>query len=173
MSELLAAYSLQEIVVFITLLCVAFKEVVDFFKWLKGLYDVKFNSDVGKITKEQTLEQHYILCTKQHEEAMEKYNNLDKKIDNLINIFNSRFKAIEEKIDMLTASDKDDIKSWLVEKYNLYKENPTRPISHHTMDTIEKRYSHYKEEGGNSFIDETIMPGLRMMAKEESRVQVK
>lgn len=169
MLNLLAAYSLQEIVIFIVLLCVAFKEVVAFFKWLKELYNDKFNNDVNKMTKEQTLEQHYEIYTKQHEETIEKCNILDKKIDDLIDMFNNRFKSIEEKIDVLTASDKDDIKSWLVEKYNFYKENSSRPISYHTMETIEKRYSHYKEEGGNSFIDETIMPGLRMMAKEENR----
>ena len=81
----------------------------------------------------------------------------------------TKIDLLTEQIKVLMESDRDDIKSWLVEKYNFYKENPTRSISNHTMDTIEKRYSHYKEEGGNSYIDNTIMPGLREMAKEEQR----
>ena len=34
------------------------------------------------------------------------------------------------------------------------------------MDTIEKRYQHYKDEGGNSYIS-NMMEELRNMAKEE------
>ena len=169
MLELLTAYSFKEIVVFVILLALGVKGGCDFFEWIRDKYREKFDKDYKKIDREKMLEAHYLTCERQHSESMALYNKLENKIDGII----SSFKTIEEKIDILTRSDLDDIKSWLVEKYNYYKENPSRPISHHTMDTIEKRYSHYKEEGGNSYIDEIIIPGLRAMAKEESRVSVK
>lgn len=170
MQELLQTYSVDEIAMFIVLLAAAVKGCGGFFDWLKLKYNEKFNKDFSILTKEEELEAHYIKSSEQHKESIELYDKLDKKIDNLVELFENRFTKIEKKIDVLTESDKDDIKSWLVEKYNFYKENPTRPISAHTMDTIEKRYSHYRNEGGNSYIEETIMPELRKMAKEESRV---
>lgn len=155
MEALLASYSIEEILLFLVLLFGAIKEGAGAIDWLKEKYNIKFNKDYKEIDKEKEL------------------NNLNEKIDNLIIMFTERLEKLEQKIDVLTQSDKDDIKSWLVEKYTYYKENPSLPISQHTMDTIEKRYSHYKEEGGNSYIDEIIIPGLRAMAKEESRVSIK
>lgn len=151
MEALLASYSIEEILLFLVLLFGAIKEGAGAIDWLKEKYNIKFNKDYQEIDKEKEL------------------SSLSEKLD----VFIERLEIIEKKIDVLTQSDKDDIKSWLVEKYNYYKENPSLSISQHTMDTIEKRYSHYKEEGGNSYIDEIIIPGLRAMAKEESRVSIK
>ena len=169
MLELLAAYSLQEIVVFVIMLLFAIKGGLDLFDYFKGKYNERFNKAYSKLIKEQELEQHYLKYNEFHKESMERYDKLGKKIDDLIYVFDDRFKKIEDSIDILLASDKDDIKSWLVEKYNYYKENPDRPISHHTMDTIEKRYAHYADEGGNSYITNIIMPELRQMAKERNK----
>ena len=43
-------------------------------------------------------------------------------------------------------------------------------IDSFTMDTIEKRYQHYKDERGNSYIT-NIMEELRDMAKEKEDKQ--
>lgn len=172
MLELLAAYSLQEIVVFIIMLLFAIKGGLELFDWFKLRYNEKFNHDYEKRDKEQILKEHYQKCIEQHNEDILRDQNLERKIDDLTYIFEDRFKKIEDSINILLESDRDDIKSWLVEKYNYYKENPSRPMSHHTMDTIEKRYAHYKAEGGNSYIDNDIMPELRKMAKEEQRVEL-
>jgi len=165
MLELLSTYSVHEIIVFIVLLFFAFKGFVEAINWCKDLYNKKFNKDLDAVTQQKKLEQFYNECTQQ-------YNSLDEKLNNLISSFDKNFNDIEEQINVLIESDKDDIKSWLVEKYNFYKSHPTIMISMHMMDTIEKRYGHYKDEGGNSYIDEIIMPGLREMAKEEQRVEI-
>ena len=72
---------------------------------------------------------------------------------------------ISARLDLLTESDKDDIRGWIVEKYH-YCQSLDMPIDSFTMDTIEKRYQHYKDEGGNSYITH-IMEELRSMAKED------
>lgn len=168
MLELLAAYSLEEIVSFTILLALAIKGGWDLINWGRERYKEKFNKDYTAKTKEKLLEEHYDNCIKQFKEEKELYNKLEEKIDNLSEVCTIRFAHIEERLELLTRSDRDDIKSWLVEKYNFYKDNPDKPISHHTMDTIEKRYAHYKSEGGNSYIDENIIPELRQMAKERT-----
>lgn len=170
MLELLEHYSLDEIITFIVLLSLALRGGWDFIKWGKERYNEKFNKDYTAKTKEKTLQEYYDNCIKQFEQEKELYNKLEQKIDSLSEVCTIRFAHIEERLELLTKSDRDDIKSWLVEKYNYYKANPGIPISSHTIDTIEKRYNHYKREGGNSYIDEIIIPWLRNRAKENSNV---
>lgn len=172
MEALLAAYSIEEILLFLVLLFGAIKEGVGAIQWIKEQYNIKFNSDYKQINESARLEEHYSKCFAQHQESVEMINKLEKNIDSTLGIIDARLDNMEKKIGILSESDRDDIKSWLVEKYNYYKENPNRPITHNTMDTIERRYAHYKEEGGNSYIDNDIMPELRKMAKEEQRVEL-
>ena len=137
MLELLASYSLGQILVFIVIFAFALKEffnMFDFFKdkaklWLTGEQEKDKNS----------------VSLKQLAEKMDK---------------------ITERLELLTESDKDDIRGWIVEKRNYYTEHPEEKIDNFTMDTIEKRYQHYRDEGGNSYISNMIKE-LRNMAKEE------
>lgn len=75
---------------------------------------------------------------------------LHKETVNKINI-----DSLAATVDLLVASDRDDIRSWIIEKYHYYKKYPEE-LDDYMMDCILKRYSHYKREGGNSYIDEVI-----------------
>lgn len=143
MLELLNSYSPGQIIIFLFILFVAIKELIGLIDFFKARNKLWFT-------------------------AVKKKEDNDISLQKLV----EKMDKIEGQLNVLTESDKDDIKSWLVEKYNFYKAYPNRRLSAHTMDTIEKRYSHYKDEGGNSYIDNIIMPGLREMAKEEERVEL-
>lgn len=67
------------------------------------------------------------------------------------------------KIDMLIESDKDDIKSYITREhhYFCYK---IGWIDDFSLDCIEKRYKHYTDEGGNTFIG-GFMEELRALPK--------
>ena len=73
------------------------------------------------------------------------------KIDNQ----DKRFEAVEKRLDDLTESDKNDIKSWITEQYQKFYVNQGW-IDAYSADTIDHRYEDYKKEGGNSFIDTLI-----------------
>ncbi len=81
-------------------------------------------------------------------------------------------KQISNKIDLLRESNRDSIKSWIVMSYRKYREDDTQ-LDNMQMDLLERRYQHYKEEGGNSYIDE-LMEELRIIYKKkgESHVSV-
>lgn len=143
MVELLSIYSVEEIIIFIALLFFAGKEIIQAKDFIKDRKN------------------KYFFSRQQNEDSVK-----------LLQQINEKMGKVEKQINILTESDKDDIKSWLVEKYHFYKDHPTYKISDYTLDTIEKRYSHYKEEGGNSYIDQVIIVGLREMAKEEQRVKL-
>lgn len=137
MLELLAGYSLGQVLIFIVVFALALKEffnVFDFFKAKVKLW----------LTGEQEKEKNSVSLQK-----------LAEKMD-----------KITTRLELLTESDKDDIRSWIVEKRNYYVAHPEEKIDNFVMDAIEKRYQHYKDEGGNSYIS-NMMEELRKMAKEE------
>jgi hypothetical protein len=65
---------------------------------------------------------------------------------------------------MLIESDKDDIKSFITKEHHYYVEQK-KWIDKFSLDCIEKRYKHYKDEGGNSFIED-LMGELRKLPKQ-------
>ena len=75
---------------------------------------------------------------------------LHKESVNKVNI-----ESLATTVDLLVASDRDDIRSWIIEKYHYYKKYP-QELDDYMMDCIYKRYDCYKKEGGNSYIDEVI-----------------
>lgn len=70
---------------------------------------------------------------------------------------------LKENITNLTASDKDDIKAWITEKHHHFCYE-IKYIDDYSLDCIEKRYAHYVDEGGNSFI-RTLMEEIRNLPK--------
>jgi hypothetical protein len=61
-------------------------------------------------------------------------------------------------------SDKDDIKAFITDKHHYFCYE-RKWIDDYSMDCIERRYSHYKDEGGNSFIA-TLMDELKALPKQ-------
>lgn len=103
----------------------------------------------------------------------EKQDNTKDTIDNLSATLASvlqQVKDIDKKINLLQESDKDAIKSWIVGLYHKYKENP-KEFGAMQMDLLERRYGHYKDQGGNSYIDQ-LMEDLRTIYKEKGESNV-
>ena len=65
---------------------------------------------------------------------------------------------ITKKIDMLIHSDRDSIKAYITKEHHHYIKKGW--IDDYTLNCIEKRYSHYQDQGGNSFIA-NLMEELR------------
>jgi hypothetical protein len=147
MIELLNTFSIQQILTFIILGSLAFKEAVDFIQWCKELFNEKFNKDYNEIKKEE-----------QRDETLKKYNSLEQKIDYLTNQMETKIDKIENQINLLTESDMHDIKGWIVEKHHILMKQGW--VDDFMMDTLEHRYSDYKAEDGNSFVS-SLMHQIR------------
>lgn len=104
------------------------------------------------------------------------YSEEDRKKDTIEKIqlsmekMNQQVEKIDKKTTMLQQSDMDAIKSWIVMLYRKYKKAPSE-LDHMEMDLLERRYEHYKQQGGNSYIDE-IMEDLRAIYKEKGESNV-
>ena len=143
--ELFAKFSIKECVFFIVLLSLSTKGIIDFSDWVKERLRKHFNK--------KTDEEHkYDILIKQIEAIIE---NQKKQ--------NSDIRIISNQVNILLNSDKDDIKAWITEKhhYFCYK---LGYIDDFNLDCIEKRFSHYKEEHGNSFV-ESLMGDIRKLPR--------
>lgn len=151
MGDLLANYSLEQIIAFIVTLALAIKGCISFFDWgidrLRKLFD-----------KEHITEQN-------KKDLNNRIETDEKKIQELVNLHKKTEQNIQDltkSVEMLIASDKDDIKSWITEQHHKFCYGKSKSIDAYSLDCIEKRYGHYKDEGGNSFVH-TLMEDLRKL----------
>lgn len=98
---------------------------------------------------------------KQINKKAELNNKLDKILTDIEEVkekqqeFSEKMASMEAKILTLTNSDIHDIKAWIVEQYHkFYIEKKWIDVFH--LETLDKRYEDYVEEGGNSYIAELV-----------------
>lgn len=129
MIELLGAYSIKDIIIFIFMIAVAIKEARQLWIYYKKVRDENYKNDHKDETQDE-----YI---KKNQQTIEK---------------------LSKSMALLIESDKDGIKAWIVSKYHQFKEHPEQ-LDDIEWDLLNKRFNHYKEQGGNSYIEDlmTIM----------------
>lgn len=142
MIDLLRAYSIEDIITFVFLLALAIKGSITFTEWAMQ----KIKQVVHREEEPQELKDHL----KTQEEQ--------------ITDLKEGIQLLAEKVDMLIESDRDDIKAYITEKHHLfvYKQGW---IDDYSLNCIEQRYRHYKDQGGNSFIG-GLMSQIRALPKQ-------
>lgn len=152
MPELLKEFSLTEIITFIVLLAFAIKGIITFIDWAKNRLEQFF--------KEENMPEENAKALNDHIE------NSNMRIDEIVKQQNDMMNEIlrlKVAIDLLIDSDKDSIKSWITMQHHHFCYD-LKYIDDYSLDCIERRYAHYKDEGGNSFIGDLIKE-LRQLPK--------
>ena len=149
MLELLQHFSIAQILLFIVLLAIAFKKVADFIDWV---HDKIKRRDKKTITQQE-----------EQQKQMERFDKLEKNVVEM----NEYMKDMSGKINILMDSDKDAIKAWITREHHYFCYQ-RKWIDDYSLDCLERRYSHYVEEHGNSFIL-TLMEELRSLPKNEPK----
>ena len=146
-TQLLSTFSFGEIILFIVLIAVAFKEIFNFLDWISE-----------KVKKRDN----------KHQDAVSR----DQRIDNQLENFQKELKHITETVDkintevnILKESDKDDIKAFITREHHYFCYTKGW-IDDFSMDCIEKRYGHYVQENGNSYVAD-LMQNLRALPKQD------
>lgn len=153
MLDLLSNYTVSEIIIFLVLLALAVKGVVSYGDWGMNRLRKIFNKETEREKEKREIEEHF---SKQDEKIENLRENLQKNIETLDQILN--------KIDLLMNSDKDSIKSYITEKHH-YFVYENKWIDDYSLDCLERRYKHYVNEGGNSFVLD-LMEDLRDLPKQ-------
>lgn len=142
METLFQNYSGAQIVIFVFLLAVALKEVLELIKYYK-------KEGLSFLTREKKNEEQDLQIAKNSEKLDEILNKLD---------------LLQGKICQLEQSDKDGIKAWIVYRYREIQQKP-EALDSMGMDLLERRFKHYQNEGGNSYIEE-LMENIREIYKK-------
>ena len=141
--DLLKNFTLEQILVFAVLLALAIKGVVSFYDWIK-----ERNHKAAKIANQPV-----------------KLQNNVQKHDEQIKDLKDSIQLLANKVDLLINSDKDAIKAFITKEHHYFCYQKGF-IDDYSLDCIEKRYSHYKEQGGNSFI-KTLIEEMRALPRQE------
>lgn len=154
MEELFSQFSLSEIFLCIILLAVAIKGVIEFIDWCKKRIKQWYKKDTETETLQDDVDRRF------HEEDA-RIKALEEQQAKTIEIL----EKMDEKVDLLISSDKDDIKSYLTTMHHQYCYHQGW-IDTYNLECCERRYEHYKDEGGNSFIA-NFMEDLRELPNED------
>lgn len=153
MIELFKTFAPAQIITFIILFAVAFKQVIDFIDWAKKKIQDRDNKVQGAQDEKDDTEQ--------------RLKDLESSYEEISTILNS----LNENVDLLIQSDKDAIKSFITKEHHYYCYQ-VGWIDDYNLDCLERRYDHYVEEQGNSFIEQ-LMEELRALPKEPAQKQGK
>lgn len=150
MKDLLTQYSFEEIVIFIFVLIAALKEAVELWKWFKNFFK-------KEITKEDDM------------------NSRIEQDENDIKELKNSVKNISDSVNLLIESDKDDIKAWITEQHHKFCYSKSKTIDAYSLDCIKRRYKHYKDEGGNSFVESLMrdLEGLTIYTPDPNEIEIK
>lgn len=141
MEKLLTGYSISEMLTFIVILALALKGVITFWDWSVDRLRKLFHKET------------------EQESDRDKINQMAERQEKLFN----DVQELSKKITILVDSDKDDIKAFITDKHHYFCYEK-KWIDDYSLDCIEKRYDHYQDEGGNSFIA-TLMGELKALPK--------
>lgn len=143
MLDLFNKFSPSEVIIFIILLAIAFKEVFTFFEWLSEKGTKVFKSKYQKPYEDENT-----------------IKNLEQNVE-----------WLKKNIKILINSDKDAIKAFITRQHHYFCYQ-LKEIDDQSLDCIEKRYTHYKEEKGNSYID-SLMEELRALPRSVAKTMGK
>ena len=144
MKDLLTSYSIEQILLFLFLIAMAIKEGISLVNWFIDYFKKIFKKEEKGENLEDKVSTLYDMQIQQEEK-------MNKMCDN---------------INILMESDRDSIKSWIVEKHHHFCYE-IKAIDYFSLESIERRYQHYKAEDGNSYVA-TLMEELEALPKIET-----
>lgn len=155
MKELLNNYTLSEIVIFVIFLIFAIKEFISIFDWfrerLTKIYDKRYHAK----EEHEKLENEIEDLNKLHDEK--------KDIDKTFTKVEQAFERVNQQIEMLIESDKEDIKSFITSQHHHFVYDKGW-IDDYSLECLEKRFAIYEREHGNSFVG-GLMKEIRELPK--------
>ena len=129
MLDLLKQYSLQDIIIFIVILALAIKGCISFVDWAK--------QRISKAVVHSQIPRQLKNDIEDHSQQIEDLKENISEIKNLINL--------------LIESDKDAIKAFITRQHHYFVYQKGW-VDDYSLNCVEERYNHYKDQGGNSFI---------------------
>ena len=151
-ASVLKDFPISEILLCIVGVLVLIKWIIEYFDWGHKRTKDKYDQEAKQKTD--------------IEDINEKLNQNSENIKMLIEMQKQQNEKIEQqnlRIELLIDSDKDDIKAFITEKYHYFVE-VRGWIDDYSLDCLERRFQHYKDENGNSFVAD-LMSEIKRLPK--------
>ena len=151
-ASVLKDFPISEILLCIVGVLVLVKWIIEYFDWGHKRTKDKYDQEAER--------------KKNIEDINEKLNQNSEDIKMLIEMQKQQNEKIEQqnlRIELLIDSDKDDIKAFITEKYHYFVE-VRGWIDDYSLDCLEKRFQHYRDENGNSFVAD-LMSEIKRLPK--------
>ena len=151
-ASVLKDFPISEILLCIVGVLVLVKWIIEYFDWGHKRTKDKYDKEAER--------------KKNIEDINEKLNQNSEDIKMLIEMQKQQNEKIEQqnlRIGLLIDSDKDDIKAFITEKYHYFIEVKGW-IDDYSLDCLERRFQHYKDENGNSFVAD-LMSEIKRLPK--------
>lgn len=151
-ASVLKDFPISEILLCIVGVLVLIKWIIEYFDWGHKRTKDKYDQETER--------------KKNIEDINEKLNQNSEDIKMLIEMQKQQNEKIEQqnlRIELLIDSDKDDIKAFITEKYHYFVEVKGW-IDDYSLDCLERRFQHYKDENGNSFVAD-LMSEIKRLPK--------
>lgn len=151
-ASVLKDFPISEILLCIVGVLVLVKWIIEYFDWGHKKTKDKYDQEAER--------------KKNIEDINEKLNQNSEDIKMLIEMQKQQNEKIEQqnlRIELLIDSDKDDIKAFITEKYHYFVEVKGW-IDDYSLDCLERRFQHYKDENGNSFVAD-LMSEIKRLPK--------
>lgn len=145
MLDIFTKYTVTEIIIFIIIFSLGIKQAIEVIDWFRS----KFNKSTDKALTEKERIKHI-------DAKLEKYDTV---LGNIIDNINE----LKDETQLLISSDKDAIKAFITEKHHYFCYTQ-KWIDDYSLDVLERRYEHYVDEKGNSFVKD-LMEELRELPR--------
>lgn len=153
MAELLANYSMSEILIFVIAIALALKGIVEFIDWIKERGKKYFDKETTSVEQIKKLEEKNAEQDEKITQILDSQNKIQENMD-----------IIMKQIQSLISSDRDAIKTYITKDHHYFCYEAGW-IDDYNLDCLEKRYQKYVEEGGNSFIS-SLMEEIRSLPRQ-------
>lgn len=154
MIDLLTQYSLSDILMFVIILAIGIRGFLTFWDWAVARLTKIFNKENQKEKEKEEIDNQFVELEQRVDVLTNNQDNMQQSMRNIL-----------DKIDLLISSDKDDIKAFITEKHHYFCYEK-QWIDDYSLDCLEKRFGHYKDEGGNSFIKD-LMDEIRALPRRD------
>lgn len=151
-ASVLKDFPISEILLCVIGVLVLIKWIIEYFDWGHKRTKDKYDQEAKQ--------------SKDIKDINEKLNQNSEDIKMLIEMQKQQNEKIEQqnlRIGLLIDSDKDDIKAFITEKYHYFVE-VRGWIDDYSLDCLERRFQHYKDENGNSFVAD-LMSEIKRLPK--------
>lgn len=153
-STLLTDMTLEQLILTIITIAIAVRYLGGLFDWFREKMRRFFDIENKKERKESELRESI-------ESLKEKQQSLFTKFEAVT--------AIEEKIDLITERLQNSSRSYIIEKHHWFCYH-LKYIDTYSLDAIEREYMHYKQDGGDSFID-ALMDEIRSLPRTPNEIE--